>query len=348
MPTTRTFAYNTGSAIAGTEQVGFIAAGTPTAGLTATGVTWRLGPDEDPGYVVAYPTSGPRTAGGGTEIISGNSVGYKRSATKTDGSFITLANGVGNQSFSTLYNAKTWLNTNGYWTSWPGIVWSGLSLYLNPSSSISYSGTGTSWYDLSGSGLSMTSFGTQTPLTTMGGALGFSFNDSGYWQCTSNSSLVDLGGDCTVILWIYGNQGGSRRTIFEKVGTVYASYEQELAMTWEVGSGLSYYRRYNNYDYAGTEATVMNTWTMISIKMSTGKTSAARTGFRSKNGSAWAQDYVSRSNTALIAAGDLRIGTGYAGTCYQGGIGTVICYNRMLSDAEILQNFNATKSIYGL
>ncbi len=46
--------------------------------------------------------------------------------------------------------------------------------------------------------------------------------------------------------------------------------------------------------------------------------------------------------------GDLVIGTGYAGTCYSGGIGTVLCYNKMLSDAELTQVYNATKTYYGL
>jgi hypothetical protein len=227
------------------------------------------------------------------------------------------------------------------------IVTDSISLCLLPQNSVCYPKGGGSWYDVA-SGLVMTSYGTQTPFTTMGGALGFSFNNSGYWQCTSGSNLVDLGGDCTVVLWIYGTQGGSRRTIFQKNGTIYQSYEQELAMTWEVGSGLSYYSRYSAYDYAGTEATVSNAWTMISIKMSTGKTSTARTGFRSKNGSSWIQDYASRSSTALVPAGDLIIGNGYAGVCYSGGIGTVLCYNKMLSDAEILQVYNATKGYYGL
>jgi hypothetical protein len=227
------------------------------------------------------------------------------------------------------------------------IVTENISLCLLPQNSICYPKGGGSWYDIA-NGLTFTSYGTQTPFTTMGGALGFSFNDSGFWRCTSNSNLVDLGGDCTVVLWIYSTQGGSRRTIFEKIGTVYQSYEQELAMTWEVGSGLSYYSRYSDYDYANTEATVSNTWTMISIKMSTGKTSSPRTGFRSKNGNNWVQDYTSRSSSAIVPAGDIQIGTGYAGTCYSGGIGTVLCYNKMLSNAEILQVYNATKTYYGL
>lgn len=122
MASTRTFAYNTGATFAGADQVGYVAAGTPTAGLTATGATWRLGPDEDLGYIIAYPTSGPRTAGGGTEIIISNDIGYKRSLAKTDDAFIALANQIGNQSFASGSAAKTWLNDNGYWTSFQPYV----------------------------------------------------------------------------------------------------------------------------------------------------------------------------------------------------------------------------------
>lgn len=229
-----------------------------------------------------------------------------------------------------------------------GIVTDGLSLCLMPQNSVSYPKSGGSWYDVV-NGLTLTSYGTQTPFTTMGGALGFSFNDSGYWQCTSGSNLVDLGGDCTIILWVYGTTGQSRRTIFQKNGTVYQSYEQEIAITWEAGNGFSYYSRCcPTYDYAGTEATSANVWNMMGWKLSTGKTTSARRGYRSKNGSSWVEDYYSRSNTAITAAGDLVIGTGYAGTCYSGGIGTVLCYNKLLSDAELLQVYNATKGYYGL
>ena len=290
-------------------------------------------------------------SGGYTIYLNKASGGPSIYTVTSDAQLIVLTNQIAGASYTTVFQCLNYfagqsdkfvLNSDI-----GNIVTDKISLCLLPHNTISYPKGGGSWYDII-NGLTLTSFGTQTPFTTMGGALGFSFNDSGYWQCTSNSNLVDLGGDCTVILWIYGAQGGSRRTIFEKAGTIYQSYEQELAMTWEVGSGLSYYSRYSDYDYAGTEATAADAWTMISIKMSTGKTSAARTGFRSKNGSSWVQDYVSRSNTALVASGDLRIGTGYSSVCYQGGIGSVLCYNKMLSDAEILQNYNATKSTYGL
>jgi hypothetical protein len=52
MATTRSFAYNTGSNINGTTQVGDLAVGTPTDGYTGSPQFWE-GPDEDLGYFIA-------------------------------------------------------------------------------------------------------------------------------------------------------------------------------------------------------------------------------------------------------------------------------------------------------
>ena len=53
MATARPFAYNTGSAIDGTVQVGDLAVGFPTSGFSSTGLVWWNGPDEELGYVIA-------------------------------------------------------------------------------------------------------------------------------------------------------------------------------------------------------------------------------------------------------------------------------------------------------
>lgn len=55
MATSRPFAYNTGSSIPGTQQVGSLAIGTPTSGFQSTGLQWWNGPDEDLGYVICRP-----------------------------------------------------------------------------------------------------------------------------------------------------------------------------------------------------------------------------------------------------------------------------------------------------
>ena len=230
----------------------------------------------------------------------------------------------------------------------PNIVETGLVLELDVTNLRSYPGTGSVWIDLVNK-LQFNSAGTQTPLETKANSQSFAFNSSGYWYCNTNYSLVDLGGDCTLIMWLYGEVLGTRRTIFEKSATLYSSYEQELAITWEVGNNFSYFSRYSpSYDIAYMEVTTINYWNMMALKMSSGKSSASRTGFRSKNGSSWVSDYNSRSNTALVASADIIIGTGYAGTCDVGNIAMVLAYNRMITDAEILQNYNVTKTRFGL
>ena len=86
MATSRPFAYNTGSPITGTDQVGNLAVGTPTVGFTATGLEWWNGPDEDLGYVIAcqVPTDtqptpvalywDPNYVGSGNSLSVGNTV----------------------------------------------------------------------------------------------------------------------------------------------------------------------------------------------------------------------------------------------------------------------------------
>jgi len=57
MSIARPFAYNPGSLIPGTEQLGDLSIGFPTSGFTDSPQYWN-GPDEDLGYVIAAPVSG--------------------------------------------------------------------------------------------------------------------------------------------------------------------------------------------------------------------------------------------------------------------------------------------------
>ena len=124
MATARSFAYNPGATgpIPGTEQVGSLAVGTPANGFSATGPRWWPGPDEELGYVIAQsvPSNTQPTRIPGVFA----SVGFFRSSTLTDPSFIGLANVIAGPSgggpFASGSAAKTWLNSNGYWTSYGG------------------------------------------------------------------------------------------------------------------------------------------------------------------------------------------------------------------------------------
>jgi hypothetical protein len=230
----------------------------------------------------------------------------------------------------------------------PNIVRDSLSLAVDVSSTRSYPGTGTKWYDLSSNQITFSANGTQTPLSTINGVQCFNFNGSGYWQSDSGHENVNFAGDCTLLFWFYAEDLTERDTFFEKAGTSYNSFQQEIAVTLETNEAFSYYSRYaDNYDYASTSAMTQNEWNFMGIKMSTGETSTARTGFYSKNGANWIANYNSRSDTAIVPAGAVRIGTGYAGAVENGYVGAVYCYNKMLSNDEVAQMYNVTKQRYG-
>ena len=118
MPTTRLFAYNSGTTISGTLQVGDIAVGVSTSlnySQNAGGVRWWNGPDEDLGYVIAHTTPS------GTQPNPDNVpayIGFWRTTSKTENSLISLTNSLFGTSYTTGGQCKTYLNDNGYWTSY--------------------------------------------------------------------------------------------------------------------------------------------------------------------------------------------------------------------------------------
>ena len=135
MSTSRPFAYNPippNSLITGTLQVGNQAVGVdPTLNYAGGvgGVQWWMGPDEDLGYVIAQsvPTlNQPNPLG----ISAG--IGFFRSQSLTEPSFISIANYVSGQSFLTGDAASTWLTSNGYWNSW----------VASPTFTVGYASTG--------------------------------------------------------------------------------------------------------------------------------------------------------------------------------------------------------------
>lgn len=119
MATTRPFAYNTGSTINGTEQIGNLAVGVDLMDYSADpgGVKWWMGPDEEFGYVIAYTVpimNHPSQFGD----VSG--VGFKRSSEKTKESLLVLINYMrrndGLSEFDTIGDGLVWLENNSMWS----------------------------------------------------------------------------------------------------------------------------------------------------------------------------------------------------------------------------------------
>jgi hypothetical protein len=158
MPTSRAFAYNPSeNPPTGASQFGNLAVQGTGWTSSSGGLNWYNGPDEDPGYVIGYPASPPRTAGSGSIVITGTAVGFMRTPSKTDPAFVSLSNVLTGQSFLTASVASAWLRSNGYWTSYTSI--SDLGSLGNPAVSaqaIYNSGQITSgWYWIKTSGMSI-------------------------------------------------------------------------------------------------------------------------------------------------------------------------------------------------
>ena len=125
MAISKPFAYNVGGPISGTTQYGDLVVGNIETDYSSDygGVKWWEGPDEELGYVIgnARPGGQPVPVG----VTGGPAyVGFWRSTLLTDNSFLSLANYIGAQNseppFATTSDAVTWLNANGYYTSYSG------------------------------------------------------------------------------------------------------------------------------------------------------------------------------------------------------------------------------------
>ena len=192
MATARPFAYNPGSLIHGTEQIGNLSIGAPISGFTNNPQYWN-GPDEELGYVIAqsvYGNTQPTPLSGVTA-----SVGFFRSNLLTENSFVSLTNGLFGQSFTGGTEAATWLNNNGYWTSYvesvicDSFTFSGINANTTTNYVIK-----TSFGGWDGSAYSVETYTNPITLTfqtsTNGNYLmgGFSYNPTGSSQTYENTS----------------------------------------------------------------------------------------------------------------------------------------------------------------
>lgn len=124
MPTITPVAFNTGSTINGTTQVGNLSVGTTPQDYSIVGQTNGLvyysTPDQDLGYVIAHDDLSGGHVGKPGNVSA--KVGFWRSSAQTQSSFISLVNGLFNQNFTGGSQTVTWLNNNGYWTNFVALL----------------------------------------------------------------------------------------------------------------------------------------------------------------------------------------------------------------------------------
>jgi hypothetical protein len=224
-----------------------------------------------------------------------------------------------------------------------GPVLSNLVLYYDPASTSSYSGSGTTVNSLVTPNLT----GTMSNITYTSPY--FSYNGtSSQISVADNAALEPGSGDWTMEAWAYlGNNSGGKVILgrFNNGGgSDDVSYSMRISganVFAQMGDGTGSY--INSTSYTMT----LNTWTQITYVWKNVATNTLETYI---NGASIGS--VNHSLGSLLnSTNPLYIGSYNGGEYSQwmnGRIGITRLYNTALTSAQVLQNYNANKSIYGL
>lgn len=342
MALTRPFAYNSGAQVSGTEKYGNLSVGASVQNYNSGygGLLWGSGPDEDQlYYIIAYAREALQQPG------------FRRSSQKTESSFLELINGLpqraGQAPFTDGISAKTWLNANGFWTNFeaPSIVTSDLFMELDASNYTS--GT---WNDETSNGNNATINGA-TWLPTDGGIFDLDgVNDN--ISIPHNTSLsLSTTTQKTIQVWVKFDALGGFNQQIPVFGKLSGSFGfdgywgglfSDGGIIRTVTNGTSTQRILSS-----TLTVSTNTWylfTFISQITSTANTTKAYINTTEYITGQHGTDSYNEANPLYLGF----IGSGVGSLYLNGKIGACYFYTKGLSAAEIEQNFNATKSRFGL
>jgi hypothetical protein len=306
-------------------------------------------------------------AGGYTIYLNKASGGPQIHTAANDTQLITLTNIIAGTSYTTANECFNYFNGQTdkviFNRDYQPIITNGLIMNLDAGFVASFPRNGSTWYDLSGNGNDGTIYNGEWITTSGGGYLRNTNNESNFFYVyvgnttpISNTFSVTSGGwTIEEIIW-------TNSTIYPEAdaGSVIsdAAYgTNNTGFDWNHGIGIGAFQfGQSNNGAAGTyDDTVyissipsqyaqFNTWRIRTMVWNRG----TNTNSLYINGV-----YIGGGSTPNTANDSLYDGGGcYFGTLYgwkfYGRRGAIKIYNRVLSASEILQNFDAQKTLYGL
>jgi len=217
----------------------------------------------------------------------------------------------------------------------PLIVTDGLVMYLDAGNTKSYPGAGTTWTDISRTGNNGTLTNGPTFNSANGGSIVFDGADdyvnitNVYDFSTTNAVTVEIWAKSTPILWNdYGFLVSKRDQfiIHPNFGTKDVNFYVNTANGWQS---------------TGVTLTSITEFTCYTLTYSAGVISAYINGsFR--NSAAVGATLTSDTGDTTIGKDD------FLSRYLYGSVASTRLYNRALSQAEITQNYNATRTRFGL
>ena len=274
MATARPFAYNTGTSITGTTQTGDLAIGVLDEPYSDNygGVIWWNGPDEELGYVIAVPVSSNTQPTPIPGVFA--SVGFYRSADLAENSFVELTNTVFGQNFTNGTDCKTWLNDNGYWTSFVPVP-------VTPTPSVTNTQTPTGTAAVTPTVTptntqtptrtaavtpTVTTTGTPTPTPTPGGGWFFLFaNGATVTRAPNNSGETAFYNGLGKAVYNPNYTGGTLNLSFNNINTAGTSYASQFSTLDTAGGTITINQGSSTAIYSGTSADYIGTASLVRL-----------------------------------------------------------------------------------
>jgi hypothetical protein len=287
--------------------------------------------------------------GGFTIYLNKSSGGPSIYTVTTEAQMVSLTNSIGSQNFTTSGQCLNWFATQTdkmiFNIDYPAIVTSGLTLNLDAGFTPSYSRSGTTWTDLSLSGNNGTLINGPTFNSDNGGSIVFDGVDD-YGRVTNCVNALPQ--DITIEVWLKGTVDAYNNAL--EIGGGGSSIANELVARGS-NSALNHLQYVSWY-----EKTDLTTNNLIALSQNDGMPISPTqfsqhvvwlkgdgTSGTYLNGSLFASNATPTSFTRwYIASRDLYFGFGIE------NIAVIRIYNRALPAQEVLQNYNATKSRFGL
>lgn len=224
-----------------------------------------------------------------------------------------------------------------------GQIKDGLILYLDATKKESYVGYGTTWTDISGWGNNAIVSGATYDVKKY-----FNLNSDDYFQISDSSSLRPT--SFTLDVWFMATTFNSYNTLIVKPFTSppwnapYLSYMMRINSNNTFECSLSSNSTYT-YNYISYTFSTNTPYNCVFSYNSDGNYSAYVNGGSVANSSMGGGTISYTTFPVLIGAS---YGTSPVGEFFNGNIYLTKIYNRALTSAEVLTNYNSTKSRFGL
>lgn len=221
----------------------------------------------------------------------------------------------------------------------PDMIQNGLVLALDAADRNSYISGSTTWTDISGNNNNGTLINGPTFNSANQGSIVFDGTNDYVSTAGINLTLNEF----TIATWLFVTepQPNDYSSIVFSRGAVVTGLHFLGIASGGNGYKLSYTHNGGGYTWAGAPSVTPSVWNNVTLIF---RTTGA---FFYINGQFLASNLVSIPATNLLA---LQIGrdSSVFGRYYKGNLANTLIYNRALSAQEVLQNYNATKTRFGL